>query len=78
MKITTNESLNEFRWWGGAISRAQMLSYDELNEFEAVMEELYPDGVDETTLNDIMWFDFEWVCESIGLEYNIEEDKIYR
>lgn len=42
-----------------------------LSAFEAMIEELYPDGIEDTTLNDLLWFEPEFIFENLGLE--IEE-----
>lgn len=72
MKVTKELSLSNFDFWGGAKDRAQMLTTDELNEIERQLEDVYPDGMDETQINDIFWFDFDWVAQMIG--YEDEED----
>ena len=55
-----------------------MLTYEEMENLEAVLEELFPSGVSATALNDLLWFDFGFVCESIGLEYDEENDVVIR
>lgn len=35
--------------------------------FMELIEELYPDGIDRTALNDLMWFDSDWIYESLGM-----------
>lgn len=72
MKVTVELSLSNFDFWGGAKDRAQMLTIDELNEIERELEDEYPEGMDETQINDIFWFDFDWVAQMIG--YEDEED----
>lgn len=72
MKVTKKLSLSNFDFWGGAKDRAQMLTIDELNEIEQQLEDVYPEGMDETQINDIFWFDFDWVAQMIG--YEDEED----
>lgn len=79
MKTICERSLATFEFWsGGGKDRAMMLTYEEMEMVEEVLEDIYPDGIDETTLNDLFWFDFEWVCESIGLQYDAEEDEVIR
>lgn len=34
---------------------------------ESVLEELYPEGIDKTALNDLLWFESETVYEWVGL-----------
>lgn len=78
MKIYTEINLNSFEFWGGAKFNADMLNADELNQLEYILEDIYYDGIDETKVNDIMWFDFEIVCEWLGLVYDAEHDVILR
>ena len=40
-----------------------------------LIEELYPDGIDETQLNDILWFKSEWVYEMLGISEEEEEEE---
>ena len=68
MKITYELDLNSFEAWSGAVCTLnRVIEEGKTAELEAVLEELYPDGLDETTLNDILWFDDEWVFELCGI-----------
>ena len=75
MKITSEIKLRDFEFWSGAEDRAACLEYAELGQIETELEQLYPDGIDETALNDLFWFDFEFICEMIG---TTEEDVLER
>lgn len=75
MKIYTETSLVNFEFWSGAKDRVQYLTDDELNTIENELEDLYPDGLSETELNDLFWFEFDWVCSLIG---TTEEEVISR
>lgn len=44
------------------------------DEFVSLIEELYPEGIDRTALNDILWFDDEWVFESLGIKEEEESE----
>lgn len=76
MKIYKEMSLTNFEFWSGAIQNANQLTYEELDELEQILEMEYPDGVDETFVNDLMWFDFETICEWLGLELDDSGDII--
>lgn len=67
MKIYEEKSLNNFGFWSGAADRASCLTGNELNAIERELEILYPEGIGETELNDLFWFDFAWICQLIGL-----------
>ena len=68
MKLYKEESISNFDFWSGAADNASKLTDKELDQVESVLEELYPDGMSATELNDLFWFDFETVLEWIGKE----------
>lgn len=78
MKIVSEMSLVNFEFWGGAKLNADMLTIEEMEQFEYVLEDLYSEGVTDTFINDLFWFELEWVCDCIGLQYDVENDIIIR
>ena len=78
MKIYKEISLESFEPWSGAINTYERLvNHDLLDDFERELDGIYPDGISETELNDILWFDPDWVYESVGLITESElEDRI--
>ena len=68
MKITTEQKLRYFDFWGGAKERAKLLSYEELDIIEMELEMMYEDGIDETMLNDIFWFDEDFIASILGYD----------
>ena len=77
MKVISEISLTSFEFWGGAKDRAKMLTYEELEEIGNVLEDIY-DEIEDVTINDLFQLSFPQVCESIGIKYNKEEDRIIR
>ena len=78
MTIKTEQSLRNFEFWSGAKSNAEMMTAEELDSVENELEELYPEGMTDTEINDLFWFDFDYVCDLIGLEYDADKDEIIR
>lgn len=78
MKVFCEMRLTNFQFWAGAKDNAAMLEYDELEQLEYMLEDIYPEGIEETTINDLMWFDFEIVCEWLGLELDVDKWEIKR
>ena len=74
MKITTEQSIANFNFWSGAKSNAAELTFSQLNEVESILEDIYPDGIDETQLNDIFWFDFETIKEWLNITDEDEDE----
>ena len=81
MKIYKEESLSNFEWWSGAEDTAQRIweerGTEGWNELEAILEDAYPDGMDETELNDLLWFEPDTVYEWLGIgdEENEEQEE---
>ena len=68
MKITTELNLNTFNFWSGA--KQHNFTYNELKDLEYTLEDLYPEGCSETEINDLFWFEEEFLCECIGVDFN--------
>ena len=77
MTITYELDLNSFEAWSGAKETLERIQREgKCEELENVLEELYPDGMTETELNDLLWFDSESVYEWLGIrsESQIKEE----
>lgn len=79
MKIYSEQSLADFKFWSGAETTAQRIWEEQgsegFDQLEAILEDLYPDGIDETDLNDLLWFDADTVYEWLGIEDEEDEDE---
>lgn len=78
MKIYREESLSNFEFWSGAIANAEEFTLEELDRIGDMLEAESPDGMDETEINDLMWFEPEYLASLIGLEWDGETGKIIR
>lgn len=81
MKIYCDISLERFEAWSGAEDTLNTLKDKDLcDRLEAILEDLYPDGMTDTELNDLLWFEEEAIAEWLGfsswedLENDGEED----
>lgn len=69
MKLFSETKLVDFQTWSGATDTKNIIiDNDKAEDFDYLIEEIYPDGLSETQLNDILWFDSEWVLEQLGIE----------
>jgi hypothetical protein len=68
MKIYEEKSLSEFDFWAGAKNRAKALTSEQFEQLEEILVDLYPDGIEDTSLNDLFWFDSDTVAEWLGFE----------
>ena len=75
MKITTETSLVNFNTWSGATeTKKTIIENGKSQEFDALIEEIYPEGLTDTQLNDLLWFESEWVFEALGIKEEGEEE----
>lgn len=69
MIIKTDMNLADFEAWsGGRNTLDAIIAEDKCGELEAMLEELYPEGMTSTELNDLLWFDSEWLFEVLEIE----------
>lgn len=66
MTIIQEMPLSQFDFWSGAKDRAKYLTSDELDTIESILAEQYPNGCSDTTVNDIFWFEDDWLAELLG------------
>lgn len=66
MKLTIDFS--DFKPWSGASDTWNRIEEEgKIDELEAVLEEIYPDGMSDTKLNDLLWFEPETVFDWLGM-----------
>ena len=75
MKVYSEVSLSNFNFWSGAKDNAAELTDAQLDTVECILEDIYPDGMNETAINDLFWFDFESVKEWLGIEEEEETEE---
>lgn len=65
MKIITNK----FQPWAGAVDTYNIILENDCEaDFDTMITELFPDGIDETQLNDLLWFEPEFIFEGLGID----------
>ncbi len=73
MTITYELDLNSFKAWSGAIDTLDRIKREgKCEELESILEDTYPDGMTETELNDLLWFEADEVYSWLGLRTESE------
>ena len=68
VKISLDD-LTLFKPWGGAKDVWELIvSQDKLEALDKALEDMYPDGITATDLNDILWFEKDWIFDTIDLK----------
>ena len=78
------EDISEFEPWAGAVDTwDKIVEANKLEELDFILEDFYPDGISRTALNDLLWFEGDWVLEQLGIKItpdnvdSIPEDELY-
>ena len=68
--------MSDYEPWSGAVDTYNYLrDNDLLDTLDSYLEDIYPDGITMTQLNDILWFDSEWVYDLLGVNPNEDDDQ---
>ena len=69
LKVITEFS--DYEPWSGACVNYEYLEVlNKLDEFEQLLEEIYPEGIELVQINDILWFHWNWVKDCLGIDEN--------
>lgn len=72
MKLIMN--FIHYQPWSGAINTYALIDcHNKLEDLDDLITQCYPDGLTATELNDILWFDSEWVLNNLGIEVDNDE-----
>lgn len=72
MKVYQEMSVADFKGWSGAEDIIEVIKEKELIEqFDDMIEELYPEGISDVALNDVLRFD---ALEMLGLDEEEENE----
>lgn len=66
-----------FPFWSGACETINLLTDEEIVIFADVLEEVSPEGMSMTEINDFFWFDTEFIAECLGYK-DFEEMRTLR
>lgn len=67
MEVLIDTKLVDFEFWAGAKDNAFLLTYDELDRLEGIIEDLFVGTPTETQINDLFWFEFDLICDWLEL-----------
>ena len=74
MKVYEDINLKDFESWSGATETKNIIINEgKEQEFEELIEELFPNGVSATQLNDTLCFEDEWIYTCLGIQLDDNE-----
>lgn len=76
MKIISETSIADFKAWSGAVETKQaIIDAGKCDEFDSYIEEIYPDGLTDTQLNDMLWHESEYMLYLMGISEDDDDDE---
>lgn len=75
IKVYAEINIEDFEAWsGGEDTLNKIIEEGKTQELEDYINDLYPDGIDEGTLNDLLWHDGSQILQDLGInEYDTSE-----
>jgi len=70
LSIVKEVNVSELReeLWSGALETLEIIVQEEkLQDLMSLLEDLYPEPVDITTINDLFWFEEIFLFEQLGI-----------
>ena len=68
LMVGATQNIRNFEFWAGAIDRVKYFTGEQLDTVEEILIDIYPNGIDDTTLNDLFWFDEDMIAEWLGYD----------
>lgn len=66
MKYTVEESLRNFNFWSGAKDTVDVLTLEQIDTIESMLEDCMGEEVSDTDINDFFWFERDTIAEWLG------------
>lgn len=60
--------LYDFDAWSGGRDTLNVLTREQIEQLQPILEDAYPEGLEDTALNDLLWFERDWIAELLGFE----------
>ena len=68
--------IGDYEPWSGAVDTwDKIVQEGKVNDLDFMLEEIYPDGMTMTQLNDLLWFEDEWIFEMLGIDTDSDDDE---
>ena len=66
---------SDYKPWSGAVELwNEIVDNDLVDALDFMLEDIYPEGLTMTQLNDLLWFEPDFVREQLGL-VNVDKDE---
>lgn len=75
MRVYEEFELEKFEAWSGAVdTKNRIIEEGKADQFDCLLDDIFPEGATETEVNDFLWFDDDNIFEMLGISDDEEED----
>lgn len=60
--------LHNFEAWSGGKDTMVELTLEQIEQLDDMFSDMFSEGIDETELNDFLWFERDYIAEILGYE----------
>lgn len=69
IKVEKVMDVKDFKAWsGGKDTLDTIIEHEKTDELNELIGELYQDGITDVALNDLLWFESDWLFETLGID----------
>lgn len=69
MRMYRDCNLQYFEPWAGAVDRFKVFTTEQLEKLDSILDDgVFPEGASETEINDLFWFEEDFLAEMLGFE----------
>ena len=69
MKILKYQTMENFNAWSGAIDTLETIKqHGKIKQLEVFLEEFFEEPPTETQINDLLWFDDEYIFKQLNIK----------
>lgn len=69
IKVEKVMDVKDFKAWsGGRDTLDTIIEHGKTDELNELIDELYQDGITDVALNDLLWFESDWLFETLGID----------
>jgi len=73
VKEISEYELRDELWSEALCTLDTIIENDRLQDLMNLLEEIYPEPVSITTINDLLWFDDDFLLEQLGIEELVQK-----
>lgn len=71
------EDLNTYEPWSGAIDTWEIVkTAGKVEELDFLLEDMYPNGIEATDLNDLLWSESSWIYDMLDIDVDEIKERI--